>query len=670
MIPTFMKVVKTNKKLTVCILETVEQLEGFFRDHDSDFKRFVDPNVPIALLASVDVIGLKALRKWYRKNVGGIRTKLSMLYWLRRGHPEEYAHAVIAQRQSSCSKRRHVSIAIRKAQGDQTWKKEFTMMPEYYTSRGSTPEDAIALAHERQVTFSLQKCVMRYGETEGVKVWKARQDKWLNTLASKTDAEKLDILRRKVVPMGRASRESLAVLLPLHRMLVERGVCDDGDVYYGHGDRNEWYLADSENFYLYDFCVPKLKLIVEYQGKVWHPDHRLDEAALSSWKNAQGVPATVVIESDARKREFAERHGFKVVYLWASDDVMTNMRIAFDAIIAAVEDCTLTVPMSAVGELMKGANVSIDTPEGYVNVTEFYVKHDKTLYDVVLSDGKRLRCSDDHYVRSSGGQWVSIGDLAVARDVTYTSFCVDTRNGPRAIIAVTLVGNGTVNDVLVDHPEHSYYANGIVSHNTGKTLLALAAGLEQLRGAGDPSKVKYDKLIVTRPVQPVGKDIGFLPGTLEEKMEPWIAPIRDNLNFLFDSRRSNTGRSKSRRNGAQGNAQHDDDFYLQLMQERGLIEIEAITFIRGRSIPNAFIIIDEAQNLSMHELKTIITRVGDGTKVILTGDIEQIDNVHVDVFTNGLSYAVERFKEYDITGHVTLLKGERSALATLASQIL
>ena len=182
--------------------------------------------------------------------------------------------------------------------------------------------------------------------------------------------------------------------------------------------------------------------------------------------------------------------------------------------------------------------------------------------------------------------------------------------------------------------------------------------------------MKYDKLIVTRPVQPVGKDIGFLPGTLEEKMEPWIAPIRDNLNFLFDSRRSNTGRSKSRRNGAQGNAQHDDDFYLQLMQERGLIEIEAITFIRGRSIPNAFIIIDEAQNLSMHELKTIITRVGDGTKVILTGDIEQIDNVHVDVFTNGLSYAVERFKEYDITGHVTLLKGERSALATLASQIL
>lgn len=201
---------------------------------------------------------------------------------------------------------------------------------------------------------------------------------------------------------------------------------------------------------------------------------------------------------------------------------------------------------------------------------------------------------------------------------------------------------------------------------TGKTLLALAAALEQLRGLGDPSKAKYDKLIVTRPVQPVGKDIGFLPGSLEEKMEPWIAPIRDNLNFLMDSRRN---RPKNKRRG-EADKPVADNVYLQLMQERGLIEIEAITFIRGRSIPNAFIVIDEAQNLSMHELKTIITRVGDGTKIVLTGDIEQIDNNHVDVFTNGLSYAVEKFKEHGISGHVTLLKGERSELATLASKIL
>ena len=112
------------------------------------------------------------------------------------------------------------------------------------------------------------------------------------------------------------------------------------------------------------------------------------------------------------------------------------------------------------------------------------------------------------------------------------------------------------------------------------------------------------------------------------------------------------------------------DPYLELMQQRGLIEIEAISFIRGRSIQNAFIIIDEAQNLSMHELKTIVTRVGEGTKIVLTGDIEQIDNVDVDAYTNGLTYAIEKFKEHSIAGHVTLLKGERSLLATLASKIL
>jgi PhoH-like ATPase len=202
---------------------------------------------------------------------------------------------------------------------------------------------------------------------------------------------------------------------------------------------------------------------------------------------------------------------------------------------------------------------------------------------------------------------------------------------------------------------------------TGKTLLALAAALEQLRGLGDPSTARYDKLIVTRPVQPVGKDIGFLPGTMQEKMEPWIAPVRDNLNFLMDTKRN---RPKRKQRSSSDKPMTDDNLYLNLMQERGLIEIEAITFIRGRSIPNAFIVIDEAQNLSMHELKTIITRVGDGTKIVLTGDIEQIDNVHVDVFTNGLSYAVERFKDHTISGHVTLVKGERSELATLASKIL
>lgn len=199
---------------------------------------------------------------------------------------------------------------------------------------------------------------------------------------------------------------------------------------------------------------------------------------------------------------------------------------------------------------------------------------------------------------------------------------------------------------------------------SGKTLLAIAAALAQLKSLGDTPR--YEKLIVTRPVQPIGKDLGFLPGTLEEKMDPWIAPIRDNIDFLMGNQKSTKKKNLSIEDGKKTSG----EYYLSLMQEKGLIEIEAITYIRGRSIPNCFIIIDEAQNLSLHELKTIITRVGENTKIVLTGDIEQIDNVHVDMFSNGLSYAIEKFKEYDIAGHVMLLRGERSHLATLASQIL
>lgn len=199
---------------------------------------------------------------------------------------------------------------------------------------------------------------------------------------------------------------------------------------------------------------------------------------------------------------------------------------------------------------------------------------------------------------------------------------------------------------------------------TGKTILAIAAGMQQVFGG----KGKFERLIVTRPIQPMGKDIGFLPGTFEEKMEPWIAPIRDNLNFLIGNKTA--GKKQRVRKDGDPDREFKRDPYLEMLFENGKIEIEALTYIRGRSIPNSFILIDEAQNLSIHELKTIITRVGDGTKVILTGDYTQIDNVHVDVFTNGLTYAIEKFKEYPIAGHVTLIKGERSVLATLAAEIL
>ena len=177
----------------------------------------------------------------------------------------------------------------------------------------------------------------------------------------------------------------------------------------------------------------------------------------------------------------------------------------------------------------------------------------------------------------------------------------------------------------------------------GKTLLAIASGLEQVL-----EKNQHKKLVISRPVQPLGKDIGYLPGTMEEKMRPWLMPIQDNIDFLLNGKKD----------------------HMSHLFEDGTIQIEALTYIRGRTMSNAFIIIDEAQNLTTHELKTIITRVGENTKIILTGDIEQIDSVYLDSTSNGLSYAVEKFKQYQLSAHITLVKGERSKVATLASKVL
>ncbi|WP_066066385.1 PhoH family protein [Neobacillus soli] len=180
---------------------------------------------------------------------------------------------------------------------------------------------------------------------------------------------------------------------------------------------------------------------------------------------------------------------------------------------------------------------------------------------------------------------------------------------------------------------------------TGKTLLTLASGLMQTEDFRD-----YKKLLVARPIVPVGKDLGFLPGEKQEKLRPWMQPIFDNLEYLFNTKKPG-----------------ELDAILAGMSS---IEVEALTYIRGRSLPKQFIIIDEAQNLTKHEVKTILTRVGEGSKIVLMGDPEQIDHPYLDAYNNGLTYVVERFKDQVISGHVKLLKGERSGLALLAADLL
>lgn len=181
---------------------------------------------------------------------------------------------------------------------------------------------------------------------------------------------------------------------------------------------------------------------------------------------------------------------------------------------------------------------------------------------------------------------------------------------------------------------------------TGKTLLAIAAGLHKTLDEG-----RFQRLLVSRPIFPMGRDIGYLPGDIEQKLNPWMQPIFDNVEFLMGADKKAAGRA-------------------QELINQGMLNIEPLTYIRGRSIPKQYLIVDEAQNLTPHEIKTIITRAGIGTKVVLTGDIYQIDNPYVDSANSGLTYAVDKFKGHPIVAHVTLTKGERSELAELAANIL
>jgi PhoH-like ATPase len=181
---------------------------------------------------------------------------------------------------------------------------------------------------------------------------------------------------------------------------------------------------------------------------------------------------------------------------------------------------------------------------------------------------------------------------------------------------------------------------------TGKTMLAIAAGLHKTL-----EESRFQRLLVSRPIFPMGRDIGYLPGDIEQKLNPWMQPIFDNVEFLMGADKKAAGRA-------------------QELINQGMLNIEPLTYIRGRSIPKQYLIVDEAQNLTPHEIKTIVTRAGSGTKVVLTGDIYQIDNPYVDSANSGLTYAVERFKGHPIAAHVTLTKGERSELAELAANIL
>ena len=342
------------------------------------------------------------------------------------------------------------------------------------------------------------------------------------------------------------------------------------------------------------------------------PDHTI----IATAKSIQSVyerKKTSVVSSDINMRVICDSIGLDAEYYISEKAVKSSEELYTGFVIHAVDDQVI---------------------DRYYSGEEIYISEDETeyvwcpnQYVMMVSNANEKKSAlarfKDHFTPLQKVIHKSIPDWNIDARNKEQAFAIDMLLDPNIKI-VSLIGRA----------------------GSGKTLMAIAAGLQQTIGLRTENN-HYSRLIVSRPVQPLGKDIGFLPGTMEEKMLPWLMPIQDNLKFLMGDRTS-----------------------LEMYMEKGKIELEALTYIRGRSIANAFIVIDEAQNLTKHEIKTIITRIGEGTKIVLTGDIEQIDNVYVNETSNGLAHAVEKFKEFPIAGHVTFRKGERSELATLASKVL
>jgi PhoH-like ATPase len=303
--------------------------------------------------------------------------------------------------------------------------------------------------------------------------------------------------------------------------------------------------------------------------------------------------------------------------------------------------CEVSCPVEAIAALHEAGELELEVGRWPGQVNGFGVEGGKLerfyVNEYVLLKG------DDSSDQSSFGRIASTsneGKRAVLKPLTRTqqiAWGIKPRNKEQLFALDALLDDSTDLVTLVGKA------------GTGKTLMAIAAGLRKVA-----DEQKFQKLLVARPVIPMGRDIGYLPGTMEEKLGPWMRPIFDNVEYLM-------GLSRADKRAGRG---------ADELIKMGLIEIEALTFIRGRSLPQQFIIIDEAQNLTPHEAKTILTRAGEGTKIVLTGDPYQIDNPYVDADSNGLSYVVQRFQGQPRAATISLLKGERSPLAELAANLL
>jgi len=359
------------------------------------------------------------------------------------------------------------------------------------------------------------------------------------------------------------------------------------------------------------------------------PDNRILGVA---FKLKESGKRTIMITKDINVRLKADALGVETADFDAE-------RVDSDRLYSGHED--VPVPAELIDQLYEEKQLPIEDVEQYLATTN--------------SEGQETK------VTLHGNQFVQLRDslddshTGLARRLADTDHLIPIHAPRKPVYGVVArnVQQIMAMDLLLDDEVKLVTLLGMAG--SGKTLLALAAGMAKVF-----TEQRYDKLLVARPIMPMGRDIGYLPGDKDEKLASWMQPIFDNLGYLMSTRGAGNQHAES---------QPVEKRVNQLV-ESGQLVMEALTYIRGRSIPHQFLIVDEAQNLTPHEVKTIISRVGEGTKIILTGDVNQIDNPYLDTSSNGLAYAVERLKGNPIVGHVTLARSERSELASLAAEQL
>ncbi|MEM9415297.1 MAG: PhoH family protein [Planctomycetota bacterium] len=424
----------------------------------------------------------------------------------------------------------------------------------------------------------------------------------------------LDKFKKNNDDTGRSAREVIRQLDALRA----KGTLSEGVEWNGHGGTVRVEFADLST------CEKRPDWFTEDT-----PDNRIIGVA---WSLMQNGEHTVVITKDINVRLKSDALGIH------TEDFEAE-KVDIDQLYAGYR--TLSVPSEVIDQLYEEKQIEIETLRPYL-VEE---QSDGSTKEVALYANQFVQLRDQFDDSHTG----------LARLLADTDHLIPIQ-GPRRPVSGIIARNvqqTMAMDLLLDDEVKLVTLLGMAG--SGKTLLALAAGLSKVF-----QEPRYDKLLVARPIMPMGRDIGYLPGDKDEKLHAWMQPIFDNLAYLMSTR------------GA--DAQHADskpvESRVNELMASGQLVLEPLTYIRGRSIPHQFLIIDEAQNLTPHEVKTIVSRVGEGTKIILTGDVAQIDNPYLDASSNGLSYMVERFKGQALSGHITLARSERSGLASLAADLL